>query len=769
MKFRKSKPPLLAGLLCIAGSSVLAESVLEEVVVTATKRAESIQDVPVSVSAIADEQIKDLGIVDMEELSLLMPNFEINSASILPNLYIRGLGSGATHSIEQSVGRFVDEVYIGRAAINLHGFMDLASVEVLRGPQGTLFGKNTVAGALIMNTANPTQAFESELSVSSSDYSTTGGSKEVEAFISGPLSDRLAGRLAVSYRDEDGFYQNRLEGPGGPNRTDSGIRLKLAWGVSDKTSVDLKLEYNEFESDGPDTAEIADIGGPPLSVYQIPSPNFTPELDWVVDVDCTDVIANRDTDGDGIADTATNTGSFCPSRDQESRNATLKIEHDFDAGRLTSITAYQEYEYQHNFVGLDMGLASGFRARRNEDYENLSQELRFTSEPSEKMDYIVGVYFENSEVNRFQHSSLNLVTIFLNPSDLFMDRYEPWTQETSTIAAFGQARWQVSHDLSLILGGRYASEDKDFEFERYFAEYGTNNRLNIPRGPGGPPIVVEDDRSENKFTGSITAQWDYSDDAMFYAAFSQGHKTGGFSDRIENLAVGFEFSEENVDSIEIGAKTTLLDGRLALNVAIFHMDIEGLQLATQIPGTVPAFSVSNAADSTSEGVELDATWLVNDAVTLGANAAYTDASYDSFPGAECYGGTPVTPDPATGTCDLSGLPLIFAPEIKATVYADIFFADLFGGWDFGTRLDYSYSDEHYTDISYQNNVLTDSYSMTNAALRLVSPSDRVTISLIGRNLDEEAYCAWCIPSGPNVLATMNAPREITLKLTARFN
>lgn len=750
-------------------TTVFAQTALEEVIVTATKRAESIQDVPVSVSAITGEQIENLGISDIEDLSLYIPNFEINSASILPNLYMRGLGSGATHSIEQSVGRFVDDVYIGRAAINLHGFMDIASVEALRGPQGTLFGKNTVAGALILQTNDPTTSFESGFRASTSSYSTTGGNTDVEAFLSGPLTDNLAGRVVVRLSDSDGFYENRLEGPGGPNRTDSGARVKLAWTPSDTTSVDLKLEYNEFDAEGPDTAEISDIGGPPLFVYQLASPDFTPGLDWIVDVDCTDITANRDTTGDGEADAAFNAGSFCPSRDQDSSNITLNIEHDFSGGTLTSISAFQDYSYKHNFVGLDMGLASGFRARRNEDYENLSQEFRYTSNDSDTLDYIVGAYFEDSEVNRFQNSSINLVTIFLDPEGAYLDRYEPWTIETTTIAAFGQVRWHFRDDLSLIVGGRYATEDKDFAFERYFAEYGTNNRLNIPGGPGGPPLVVTDSRSENKFTGSVTLRWRPTDEAMLYGAFSQGHKTGGFSDRIENPLADYEYDQENVDSIEFGAKTTWLNGALAFNVAVFHMDIEGLQLATQIPGTVPSFAVSNAADSTSQGVELDATWAANDILTLGVNAAFTDASYDSFPGAECFDGTPVTPDPVTGSCDLAGLPLIFAPDVKGTVFADVYVQDALGSWDFGGRIDHTYSDEQYTDISYQSNVLTDSYSITNASLRLISPNQTVTVSLIGKNLSDEAYCAWCIPSGPNILAAMNPPREIGIQLSARFD
>ncbi|EED32862.1 putative TonB-dependent receptor [gamma proteobacterium NOR5-3] len=767
------KKNLISTGVCLAlsslGPGVVAQGVLEEVMVTATKRAESIQDVPISVAAVSGETIQNLGIMDMEQLSLLIPNFEINSASILPNLYVRGLGSGASHSIEQSVGRFIDEVYIGRAAINLHGFMDLAGVEVLRGPQSTLFGKNTVAGALIMNTAKPTSEFESGFTASTSTYETTGGNNEIEGYVSGPLTENLAARLAVRYRDADGFYENRLPGPGGPNRDESMYRLSFAWTPTDQTRVDLKLEHAEFDESGADTGEWNGLGGPPLFVYQLHSPEFTPVLDWTYDVDCSDVIANRDTTGDGEADTAFNTGSFCPSRDQESQNVTLRLEHDVAAGTFTSISAFQTYDYQHEFVGLDMGLASGFRARRNEDYEGFTQEFRFASAPSDGMDYIVGVYFEDSQLSRFQNSSINLATVFFDPNGAFIDRYEPWSQDTQTIAGFGQVQFELSEDLSLILGGRYASEDKDFEFERYFAQYQTNNRLDIPGGPGGPPVVATDSRSESKFTGAVTLQWDYSDNTMLYANFSQGHKTGGFSDRIEGPGADFEFDEENVDSFEVGAKASLLDGALALNIALYHMDIEGLQLSTQIPGDVPAFAVSNAADSTSRGIEFDSTWAVSSVWTLGANFAYTDAEYDSFPGAECFPGTPVDPDPETGTCDLAGLPLIFAPELKAALFADFQISDAVGGWGIGGRLDVSYSDEFYTDISYEDNVLTESFTLYNAVLRMNSPSERFTVSLIGKNLTNEKYCAWCIPSGPNILAAMNPPREIALQLRATFD
>ena len=744
-----------------------SHAALEEIVVTATKRAESIQDVPVSVSAISQEQIEALGITDMEDLSLYIPNFEINSSAVVPNLYIRGLGGGLTHSIEQSVGRFIDDVYIGRAVINLHGFMDLANVEVLRGPQGSLFGKNTVGGALILRTANPTDTFESGLNLSIGDYSTVGGNREFEGYISGPLSDNLNGRVAVRFRDKEGFYENRLEGPDGTERTDYGIRTKLEWNPTDQFSANLKLEYQTYEEFGSDAAEFGGLGGPPLFVYQRHSPNFTPELDWMVDYDCTDIIADRDTTGDGMADTSVNTGSFCPMRDQTTTNVTLKLEYEVEAGTFTSVTAHQDYSYDYQFYGLDMGLAGGFRATRNEDYSGFSQELRFTSNENDGYDYIVGGYYENSDLARFQSSDINLVTVFFDPAGAFLGRSEPWTQDTQTIAAFGQYRWHFAEDMTLVVGGRWANEDKDFQFERFFRVYGTDTVLPIPGGPGGPPLAVTASRSESEFTGSASLQWRVSDDVLTYVSFSQGHKTGGFSDRIDNPAADFEFEAENVDAWELGAKMTLLDGDLTINAALFHMAIEGQQLSTQIPGAIPAFSVDNAADSTSRGLELDTAWSVNDLLTLGANFAYTDATYDSFPGAEvCPPG--ITPGP-TGTCDLAGLPLIFTPETKGTIFADIYVADAVGEWDLGAHFDVNYSDDAFTDISYRPETISASHTTYNASVKLVSPTERFTVSLLGKNLGEEAYCAWCVPSGPNIIATMNAPREIALRFTAKFD
>ncbi|MEM9171199.1 MAG: TonB-dependent receptor [Pseudomonadota bacterium] len=758
MKLQFSKRALACCIAAALSGNALAQGTIDEVVVTATKRAENIQDVPVSVAAVSSADMEKMGLVDMEDLSLLVPNFEINSGSILPNLYIRGLGGGTTHSIEQSAGRFVDEVYISRAAINFHPFMDVAGVEVLRGPQGTLFGKNTAAGALIIRTADPTDELEYGFDVSTSQYSTTGGQTEVSGFVSGSLSDNVSARFTALYRDWDSFYINTYEGlgPDGTQREDYGARLKVRWDVSDQMVVNFKAEHMEYDSLGADTAEISGLAGGPatwqgLAINSGVAPDLAAtvnaELDWRIHVNCGEAqSAPGPQAGQSI-------GSFCPSRDQETDNLTVDLEYDFDAGTFKSITAYQTYDYDHRFHGADQGAVNLFRARRQESYDGFTQEFRFTSAENDTLDYIVGLYYEDSDLAREQTSDLNL------PGGPFFREEEPWTQDTQTLAIFGQARWYVSDRVTALIGGRFSSEDKDFEFRRFFTEYGGDTFLFddiLPRA---------ESRTEDKFTPSLTVQFDATDNIMLFGTYAQGHKTGGFSDRVDTQDGPIEFDEETVDSFEFGMKSTLLDGSLNLNVTLFTMDVEGLQLATQVEGTVADFAVGNAADSSVDGLELEWFWALTDELTFGGNFAYTDATYDEFVGA---GSCPAEFLNASGVCDLAGQPLQFAPETKGSLFFDYDLIDAFGGWDLGMRADVTHTGSQFTDISYFPGTFQPSVETYNAGVRLVAPSDNITIQLLGKNLTDERILAWGVPSGPNFLAAMAPPREVQLRVGLRF-
>jgi iron complex outermembrane receptor protein len=748
--FKKSAMALA---LTLAGTSYShAQAEIEEIFVMASKRVENIQDVPMSVALVSGETINVMGITDMEDLSLFVPNFEINSSGVIPNLYVRGLGGGLTHATEQSVGRFIDDVYISRAVINLHPFMDVGAVEVVRGPQGTLFGKNTAAGAMIIRTNEATEEFNVGINISDGSYATTGGVTEVNGFVNGSLSDKVSGRLALLYRDRDGFYENLGDGPDGAQREDYGIQGKLNFNLSDTTVANLKIQYMDYTEFGSDTAEMNGTGGPPLFVWQAAvansgAPNadqYIPVLDWLVHYTCTDVVS---TEASGSIDI----GSFCPGRDQDTTNVTFDIEHDVNAGTFKFIAAHQEYSYKSKFHGFEGGGANLFRAYRDEDYSGFSSELRFTSEEGDVFDYIAGMYYEDSEIDRNQYSDINLVGF--GPPVLFR-KTEPWSQTTETFAVFAQARWHFSDRVTGIFGGRWSTETKDFLFEDYSTAYGTSS------GPRNYAINPRDEsRDESRFTPSFTLQYELNEDINLFASATRGHKTGGFSDRVDTQTGPITYDAEIVDGFELGMKGYFFENAMSLNVVLYKMDIQGLQLATQVPGTIN-FVVGNAADSVSQGVEIESNWALTDNWTVGLNYAYTDATYKDYLGAGNCGAQFKNSD---GVCDLSEQTLQYAPENKASAFAEYFAFDSFGNWDFGARINLTHSSDQYTDVGLFDFAFQESYETVEASFRLVSPSNKVIFSLIGKNLTNEKINAWTAPSGPNTISSMAAPRFVALR------
>lgn len=756
-----------ASLCFVMGGTAFGQA-LDEVVVTATKRQESLQDVPVSVAAVTGGTIDDMGIVDMEEIALYIPNFEPSISTILPNLYVRGLGTGTSHSIEQPVGRFVDDVYIGRGAASILSFMDIEAVEVLRGPQGTLFGKNTLAGAMIIRAGEPTNAFEANVKAGYGSYSTNGDFAEIEGHVAGPITDSLRGRLAVRYADSDGYVENRLNGPNGGIREDMGFRLKLEQDFGDNTTVQLKIEHGELDAEGNTSLEIV---GPPESnpgianAFRFFSPGWTEELDWIADYACED-----------DPPVVHNLPGFCPDRDQEVQAAVLRITHDFSAGEFLSITAYQEYEFLDRFYAIDMGISGGaYNALRDEDFKAFTQEFRFTSNVTDKSDYIVGLYFEDSDLYRFSNTDIDLQTFPGLP--LAVQQDEVFDQNTETIALFGQYRYRVTDRFTVSLGGRYTEEEKTYVFSRYYEPFGTPYDPNVivpfPPGPFGPLEAAvtrpEEVRSEERFTPSLNVQYDVSDTVMLFASLSQGYKAGGFSDRVPaDPDANIQFEEEINNAVEVGMKGLFADGSIELNATVFHMQIDDLQVSSSVPGTV-AFQVQNAAEAISQGGELDGRWSISSNLLLGGNLAYTDAYYDSFPNADCTPGQAAAAGPGC-TQDLTDQTLIFAPEWKGTLFAE-FSSQLGNGWQLTARGDVTYSDEYYTETPLSPGVFQKDYQVYNAAVWFGSPTDRIRVGIVGRNITEEAYRRFGLASpGSSVyLAEANLPRRYSLNLQLNFD
>ena len=793
------------GLTGVTAVPVATAAAIEEIVVMATRRAESIQDVPVSVVVMSADTIEDLGATSIADIAAYIPNMEFVSNSVRSNFYMRGIGSGPTHSIEQSVGRFVDDVYIGRADANLHGFLDLESIEVLRGPQGTLFGKNTAAGAVIIRTAEPTDEFDAGITAKYGFYSTVNDYQEVEAFVSGGLSDTVRSRLAIRYRNDGGYVENILPGPDSLDREDLLTRFKLEWDAGERTTVKIKAEYATYDQDGQGISELA---GPSPSAFPLSNPPFLAispdllEVDWINGIDCErENVYTTPPPGTALPSppfppiavfeditglpggTTVNSGTYCPGRDQDTTTFALTVDHDLEnIGTLRLITALQSYEWDERFASIDVGTGGGaFRAIRAEEYEGLSAELRLTSDAGEKFDYILGAYFETSEIERFQRSSFDFISFFGAPLP-YMTRNEPWEQDTETIAVYGQLRWNVNDQLSATIGARYSDESKDFEFRRFCNPYQTN----APFAPDGlfrgqcPAFFNFDaDRNESlsdgDFSPSLNLEWQMTNDLMAFFNASQGYKSGGFSDRVESQEGSIDYGAESNWTYELGFKGRFADGAMIANMTLFHMDIEDMQLATAVGAL--GFEVANAGKATTQGVELELDWQVTEIFRLGGNIAWTDAEFDEYDGS-CQVSTADSPPfgtasaNANGTCDYAGFPLIFAPEYKGSLYGVFEVPGAIGGWGLSARLTVSFSDEFATSHAYETEEHQSSFTKVDSSIELSSPDGKYSLSLVGRNLSNEATLDWSIlvgnPFVQSYFAAAKPPRDLSLQFRMNF-
>ncbi|MBT4522678.1 MAG: TonB-dependent receptor, partial [Halieaceae bacterium] len=641
-------------LALVPTSQAMAQLMLEEVIVTAQMRTESLQDVPISVATMSGERIDDIGITSLQELTQYMPNVTVNAGSGTPNLFIRGIGSGTNQGFEQSVGMYIDGVYAGRgplAAVPIT--MDLERVEVLKGPQGILFGKNTIAGAINVTTAKPTDEFEGMVEAM---YEFEHGAQQYNMVLSGPLTDGLSGRLAVRHdAPGDGWWENVATGDEGPEFDNWYARGSLRWEASDNLEINAKYEYGDFQSENTQTV-----------VYQsdfVGQENFAGTIPFPV-------VSDRDKGaGDAGGRKSTGTDVFA-----------LTIDWHLDFATFTSISAYSAYDLMST-GDTDIAATPSLHRTRWEDYEQFSQELRLVSPGGETIDWIAGAYYQRNELD----ISRRLNTLdFLQSGPLSTSAlYAPdpgvpsvFDQEAESWAVFAQGTWNATDALRLTLGLRYNEETKDLdkttESEGLQVRAASNPDLLVYSDPANFYSIADLrqhsftglSRDEDKVTYSGNIQWDVGDSTMLYASVSTGFKAGGFDEAysgagyeirlvhpITNAPIGgsvpgndpsiLEYEDEEVLAYELGAKMSLLDGAAELNFAVFRMEYDNLQTSSLVGD---AFRVGNAGESISQGVELDGRILLSERLTIGGAMAYLDAHYKDFSGATCT--TPQAMDPA---------------------------------------------------------------------------------------------------------------------------
>ena len=753
----------------LALPAVAQNLTLEEVVVTAQKRVESLQDVPISVSAMSGERMAEANIINLEGLTNYIPNFSMNQSGISNNITIRGVSSGINPGFEQSTGMYVDGIYYGRGQLSRSPMFDLERIEVLRGPQPILFGKNSIAGAVSMITARPGDEFEGSVTAL---YETEEQRQDYRLVLSGPLTQRLSGRFSALYRDMDGAYTNTLSGGDEKREEERVLRAQLLWEPIDTLSVLAKYERSDFDDFGRNVELAQSIVREDLAAqgrgidYITALNNFVAAgnnargLQPPIAYSGIDGRLNRVRGGNG------------DFHDNSSEVFVLTVDYALGDHTLTSTTGYLEYAFSQD-CDCDFTSASIFNALQSERFDQFSQEIRLTSPGGETLDYIAGLYYQNNELN-FNDSinvPANSLLRLLNPafSDIRTRRFS--VQDSDLWALFAQFTWNVNERTRLVLGARYSEEDKAaVKRQAHVGSNGVELPATDPTGrrPNAlwalnalfgvfsiepyEPIFAR--RKEKEFNPLVTLQYDLRADAMLYATYVEGFKAGGFDIRsnghpdpavvnARNLArnldiVGvFEFEDESAESFEIGAKMGL--GPAAeLNLAAFYTEYTNLQ-TSQFDGVL-GFNVRNAGEAQIKGIELDGRWRLSDGLTLSGALAYLDFEYTDFKNNQCYFGQqvldPGAVQPDGATCDATGKRKEYTPEYSGMLSAD-YAMPLGRGLELRSTLDLVFSDEYTFNPTLDPRSVQDAFTKVNLRIALGAQSGAWEVAFIGQNLSDE--------------------------------
>jgi iron complex outermembrane recepter protein len=717
--------PLAASVIAaLSFSPVIAAEesfTLEEIVVTAQKRPESLQDVPISVSAMSGEKIADAAIPNMIDFSAYVPNFSVSPLALGDVVSIRGIQSGVLASIEQSVGSFVDGVYRGRATQSRFSFLDVGMVEVLRGPQSILFGKNTIAGAVNITSAKPTSEFEAELS---GMYELEHEETEIKGYVSGPLTENLRGRFAWLSREMDeGWIENQFNGEDEPMSDEMAGRVSLAWDASENAQVSFKYERGDWDN----------LGG---SVDQIV---LTPAMEATLSG------AGYDTTP---ANGKTAIGNTTPGIDYsgqgyfkgDSDEAALQLDYRMDKGTVTLIAGYSGYDFERAVDADFYNSVVELGFEEVETYDQDSLELRYVSELGEGFEFISGLYYQQGELESQGKSMAS------HPTAGLLNRYAYLEQESKSWSAFAQGTWEVRDDVRITLGARYGEEEKTASQGVHCAEWDTftvNDSLaSCPTNQAllefTPHDFTDLKRDEENWTYSVNAQWDVTADIMLYSTLSTGTKGGGFNNfALTDDAADAEFDEETVKSFEVGAKMALLNGAAELNVALFDMDYEDLQSSVYTGNS--GFVVRNASSADITGLEIDGRWQMSQSLLLRGSAGYVDFTYADYDTAGCTQAQ-IAAYTGSGGCtqDLSGESTPFTPEWSGSLSLE-HEMELSQSLYLRTVVDANYKGEHSTAADNDPVSMQDAYTLWNLTLTLGSLDERWDVSLVGRNLTDEDY------------------------------
>lgn len=644
--------------------------VLEEVIVTARKRQESLQETPVAVTALGAAALREAGVRNLADLNTIAPNIEIqagNGNAGVANIYIRGIGQRNTGpNIDSGVGIYIDDVYLGRPDGGLLDVNDVASIQVLRGPQGTLFGKNTTGGALVFTTNRPSEEFEGSVEARVGNYDRLDASMMLNV----PLTDEWLTRLSVTSITRDGYIDNHYDGEEYVDEDRISAIWQMRWLASDTLTFDLNANYSDTDQKArpQKCVPVPEVTGWQAALFD--GISVIPSTGRTYDDFCQDA-ADLGDDYDVLSDLG---GTY----EAETKGLSLTAEWEFsDSMALKSVTAWrytdaaQDDELDHTAIPWLHRTQTVHPESTNRETDQYTQELELSGSAfDDRLQFVTGAYYFKEETND------NRAVNYLGPFDPGIGGFF-MLNSTSTLleaeneawALFSQVEWSYNDNWRSTLGVRYTDEDRELYRKRWNIDpdtLGVNGGV-IAQAFNGAWVVdrsvfeynpnfswmdrdvTEDSVGDDDTSFMASLQYlidpnDWIDTGTIYLTYSEGFLSGGLSEAPTDEFDIFE--PEEVENWELGFKLDMMDRRLRVNGAIFQSDYTNRQLTTLVVNlqtNSPAGATINAEESTITGMELETTWLVTENLELSFNATWNDGDIDKFSDTQVLAADPSIP------------------------------------------------------------------------------------------------------------------------------
>ncbi|MFN3557725.1 MAG: TonB-dependent receptor [Brevundimonas sp.] len=732
MKFAHATTASVAALIVGAALSTPAfaqqaqdpqAAALDDVIVTAQRREQSLQDVPIAITAFNAETLERTAATGIQDIAAKAPGVTLTQFNIgEPQLYIRGVGTSSDSAAsDPSIGFSIDEVSIGRAGASALAFLDIQRVEVLRGPQGTLYGRNASGGALNIYTRRPVFEDSGSITARIGSFNEYG----LEGIVNRQLGDAAALRFAARYTTNDGYAENVPTGEGLEGGTSWGARLSVLKDAGDWSFL-VSGDYSKDDMDGHARIPVTASGTAPAFVTLINS--LRTGLDRRQSFSSPDNYQDR-----------TNYG------------LTGRAEYSGGAFDFVSLTSFRsnDYSWRDNLGGLPFpAFPLDVDDRAEEAATQFSQEFRLVSKPESEINWVAGAYVFQEEIDRSERFIVR-AALPIAPPSFGGDTTFVQDAMNRSFAVFGQANIPFADIWELTLGARWTYDYREIHQVAIDNEGGANPPPGIPLGPGGAPYNVRGDESFSEPSWKIALAVEPIDNVRFYASYDRGYKAGAFPSTAQSGAQALTpLASELLDNYEIGVKSTLM-GRLRFNAAAFKLEYQDLQVYELLGLAL----VTSNAQAQVEGFEIETALAVTNNLTVGASYTSLDAKFTS----NAVSGALVLP--------YNGNTLPRSPDSQYTLYVDGEWS-VFGG-TLATRADYQWTDDFYFDPSNNPEVLSPAHELVSAFASWESPTG-LKVSVYGKNLTDTEYQSHIIKNVGVGFSVFGAPRSFGLALSQSF-